>query len=70
MDVDKGLKDLSLNGKASANKVVLDARKGGIVDAIGITPETAQAASEYLTLNHRTHHIFFNAMGFHVGFAL
>jgi len=70
MNVDKDLKDLSLSGKAGANEVVLDARKGGILDTIGITPETAQAASECLAANHRVHHIFFNNKGFHVGFAL
>ena len=70
MNVDKVLQDLSLGGKAGANEVVLDGREGGILDTIGITPETARAASECLTANHRAYHIFYNNRGFHVGFAL
>jgi hypothetical protein len=54
------------NMAATAEEVRLTAATGGVCNLPGITPASAQAVSERLTENHRTHHIFFDREGRHV----
>jgi hypothetical protein len=54
------------NMASTPEEVRLTAATGGICNLPGITPAAAQAVSERLTENHRTHHIFFDQEGRHV----
>lgn len=50
---------------AGLGKIALPPAKGGLVDLVGITPETTRIVCELLQDNHETHHVFFNDKGFH-----
>lgn len=48
---------------AGLGKIALPPAKGGLVDLVGITPETTRIVCELLQDNHETHHVFFNDKG-------
>jgi hypothetical protein len=60
------LRNMSTSTSIPVGTVRLTAPNGGLLSLPGITPASAKAASDCLTENHNTHHIFFNSDGFHV----
>jgi hypothetical protein len=51
---------------AAGSRVHLEASQKPEYYVKGLTPESAETASQLLQVNHEKHHIFFNKSGFHV----